>query len=216
MKNTSIKRLKIEMIHDIVCSWCPIGYSNLKVAAENLNIVLDFNFLPFQLNPDLPEQGETIENYFSRQFNWGPSKLREYQNALVKTAKNAGISIDFSKRLKYFNTEKAHKLMHFAEQFNKQQALNEKLIQAYFKEGLDISHDDVLINCALQIGLNKETAKFAIYSGQVTQALQEKIKRRNALNIQTIPAFMVNEKTLISGSQSVSFFENMLTEHVNK
>lgn len=204
------------MFHDIVCSWCPIGYSNLKTAAENLNIVLDFHFLPFQLNPDMPEQGETIANYFSRQFNWGPSKLFEYQNALVKTAKNAGISIDFSKRLKYFHTEKAHKLMHFAEQFNKQQALNEKLIEAYFKEGLDISNDDVLLNCALQIGLNKETAKYALSSAPVTQVLQEKFKRRYALNIHTIPAFMVNEKTLISGSQSVSFFENTLMKLINE
>ena len=47
MTTSSTKKLKIEMVHDIVCSWCPIGYSNIKTAINNLNIDVDFHFLPF-------------------------------------------------------------------------------------------------------------------------------------------------------------------------
>ena len=54
------KKLKIEMIHDIVCSWCPIGYRNIKTAIDSLNIEVDFHFIPFELNPEMEERGELI------------------------------------------------------------------------------------------------------------------------------------------------------------
>lgn len=67
MNILSSKKLKIEMVHDLVCSWCPIGYNNIKTALNNLNIDVDFYFLPFELNPAMGEKGELIADYFSRQ-----------------------------------------------------------------------------------------------------------------------------------------------------
>lgn len=99
-----MKKLKIEMVHDIVCSWCPIGYANIQSAITNLDIDVDFHFLPFELNPQMPTEGEMIANYFKRQFLWSEAKLLGYQESLVKTASSAGVTIDFSKRLKYYNT----------------------------------------------------------------------------------------------------------------
>jgi len=87
MNEIKPKKLKIEMVHDSVCSWCPIGYSNIKAAIEKLNIEVEFRFLPFQLNPNIEENGESIANYFSRQFGWNESKLLSYQQSLVSTAK---------------------------------------------------------------------------------------------------------------------------------
>ena len=94
-----VKQLKIEMVHDIVCSWCPIGYSNITTAIKNLNIEVDFRFLPFELNPNMDSEGELIAHYFSRQMGWGNEKLIDYQTSLVATAKKADVSIDFSKEL---------------------------------------------------------------------------------------------------------------------
>ena len=85
-------KLKIEMVHDIVCSWCPIGYNNIQTAIKNLDLEVDFHFLPYELNPELDENGETIENYFKGRFGWDDRKLLDYQSSLVNTAKNAGVS----------------------------------------------------------------------------------------------------------------------------
>lgn len=115
-----MKTLKIEMVHDVVCSWCPIGYSNIQKAIDNLGIEVDFHFLPFELNPKMPCEGEEIASYFKRIQGWNSATLLDYQTTLVKTAKNAGVNIDFSKRTHYYNTKNAHKLIHLAEQFNKQ------------------------------------------------------------------------------------------------
>ena len=211
-----MKTLKIEMIHDVVCSWCPIGYANLRQALRNLDIEADIHFLPFELNPDMPREGETIAHYFERQQGWLAPTLQDYQDSLVKTANNAGVVIDFSKRTHYYNTRRAHKLMHWAEQFSKQSAVNEMLIEAYFKQGLDISDTAVLLDIAEQLGMDRSTAHSALTSKTVTQALENKIERQKGFKLNRIPAFILNEQTLISGSNSVEFFEKILSEFTNE
>jgi predicted DsbA family dithiol-disulfide isomerase len=211
-----MKKLKVEMVHDIVCSWCPIGYHNIQTAISNLNIEVDFKFIPYELNPEMPEKGETIASYFERHFGWNDQKLLEYQDALVKTALNAGVKIDFSKRLNYYNTKKAHKLMHWAERFNKQTDLNERLITAYMEEGQDISNTDILLDIAVQVGLDRVSTENALSSAQLAQELNRKIERRKAFKIQSIPAFVLDENTFISGSNSVEFFEKTLSAFIGQ
>lgn len=210
-----MKKLKIEMVHDIVCSWCPIGYSNIQKAIDNLAIEVDFHFLPFELNPQMSEEGEAISNYFKRLQGWNSATLLDYQTSLVKTAKQAGVIIDFSKRTHYYNTKNAHKLIHCAEQFNKQNAVNESLINAYFKEGQDINDIDVLLNIAEQLGLDRVSTENVLLSKQLTQELEIKFERQRRFNIRSIPAFVINEHTLISGSNSVQSFEKALPEIIN-
>ena len=125
------KKIKIELIHDIICSWCPIGYNNIKAALARHDDVLDpeFRFLPYELNPDMPAQGERIEVHLKRRNNWSIQQLLRYREDLVETANRAGLTYDFARRTDYWNTSRAHVLMHIAEKHGKQQLTNETLIQ---------------------------------------------------------------------------------------
>jgi len=216
MNKLGQKKLKIEMVHDIVCSWCPIGYNNIKTAIKNLNIEVDFRFLPFELNPKMGAGGELIASYFHRQFDWNEHKLLAYQKSLVTTAAEAGITIDFSKRTHYYPTKNAHLLIHWAEQFNKQIDVNECLITAYFKDGQDISEIAVLLNIAEKLGLDRQATHAALTSTGLKQSLNQKTSRYKAFNISSIPAFILNDSTMISGSNSVQYFEDILSAFINK
>lgn len=211
-----MKTLKIEMVHDLVCSWCPIAYANLQQALRNLGIEADMHFLPFELNPEMPKEGETIANYFKRRQGWLAASLKDYQESLVKTAQSAGVTIDFSKRTHYYNTQNAHKLMHWAEQFNKQTAVNESLTEAYFKLGLNISDTGVLLGIAEELGMDRIDTQNAMSSSQVEQELANKIERQKEFELRSIPAFILNEDTLISGSNSVKFLENTLSNFIDE
>jgi len=210
------EKLKIEMVHDLVCSWCPIGYNNIKTAINNLNIEVYFHFLPFELNPNMVDSGVLIADYFSRQFNWSESKLLNYQQSLVATAANAGVSIYFSKRTHYYPTKNAHLLMHWAEQFNKQNELNDHLIEAYFKDGQDISNLAVLLNIAEELGFDRQQTYAALTSPHLNQALNKKALSYKAFNISSIPAFIINGGAMLSGSNSVQYFEDSLSVFINE
>ena len=204
------------MVHDLVCSWCPIGYNNIKAAINNLNIDVDFHFLPYELNPDMDKKGELIESYFTRRMGWNESQLHDYQESLVETAENANVTIDFSKRKYYYNTRNAHLLMHLAKKINKQEALNGLLVKAYFNEGLDINNLSYLLEIAEEIGLDKIAVKKALTSTQLYQELDKKTERYKAFNVSSIPAFIINNSALISGANSVDFFQNALSKLLDK
>lgn len=210
-----MKKLHIAMVHDLVCSWCPIAYNNIKAAITNLDIDVDFSFLPFELNPDMGEEGELVSSYFARRMGWQEAQLMDYQKSLVATAKNANVTIDFSKRKHYFNTRKAHLLMHLAERNNKQEELNEVFINAYFSEGLDIGNTPQLCDLGEKVGLEKINIEAALSSDQLAQELDEKMERYEAYRLTSVPAFIVNNSVLISGANSVSSFEASLSKLID-
>ena len=205
-----MNNLKIEVVHDITCSWCPIGYANVKNALENLNLKADFYFLPLELNPGLGEEGEEIAHMFARRHQWDDPKLQSYRRNLLSVAHKAGVEIDFSKRTHYFNTRKAHRLIHFSEVHKKQVEANELLIQAYFKNGLDISEDNVLVNISNQLELDSKLARNAINSEVTDLEMAAKHQRVKELGLAGTPVFILNEREIIRGSNSVSHFEKSL------
>jgi len=207
-----VKTLKIEMVHDVVCSWCSIGYVNLKQALRNLDIEADIYFLPYELNPDIGPKGEGIDDHLGRRYQWTQSKLREYRKHLLSVAKRAGVGMDFSKRTHYYNSNKAHRLMLWSEGYNRQQAMNELLIDAYFKRGLEISNAQVLLDLVEQLGLDRSLAEHALTSDEVNQQLLFKQKRVQQLGLTSVPAFILNENSLVSGSNSVEYFEQVILD----
>jgi len=205
-----VKTLKIEMVHDTVCSWCPIGYANLKQALRNLELEADIHFLPFELNPDMGPKGEDIDDHLARRYQWTQLKQQEYRKHLLAVAKQAGVCIDFSQRTHYYNSNKAHRLMHWSESYNRQKVLNELLIDAYFKRGLDISNTQVLLDLVEGLGLDRSEAEQALKSDEVCQQLLLKQKRVQKLGLTSVPVFIFNEHSLVSGSNSVEYFEQII------
>ncbi len=206
-----MNKLKIEMIHDVVCSWCPIGYANLKQALKNLAIDAECYFLPFELNPGMEVQGEDINDHLAQRYGWSESKRRDYRQNLLAVAEQAGVAMDFSKRTHYYNTNQAHRLIHWCEGFDKQQAMNELLIDAYFKQGLDINNSQVLLNLVEQLGLDRSQAEVALNSAATKQQLAIKKQRVQQADITSVPAFIFNNRTLVTGSNSVEYFEQALS-----
>ena len=194
-------------MHDVVCSWCPIGYANLKQALKNLAVEADFHFLPFELNPEMEAEGESIDEHLGQRYGWSETKRRDYRQHLLGVAEQAGVVMDFSKRTHYYNTNKAHQLIHWCEGFNKQQAMNELLIEAYFKQGLDINNTQVLLNLVERLDLDRSQAELALNSAETKQQLVVKKQRVQSTEITSVPAFIFNNHTLVTGSNSVEYFE---------
>ena len=213
---TQTAPLKIAMVHDMVCSWCPIAYHNMQGAIKALKLAVEFEFLPFELNPNMPKEGLPIRDYFKHNFQWSDQKLDKYQAQLVKTAKEAGVTIDFDLRNHYYNSHHAHKLMHWVHQFGKQNQFNIALIKAYFEQGLNIGKPRVLLTLIEQLGLDQNAAKMVLTDPESTLQLKQRANEYRDFNITTIPAFILDDNHLITGSGSVVEFIQALKSNQNQ
>ena len=211
-------KINIELIHDVVCSWCPIGYSYIKAALKQLDnqIEVEFKFLPYELNPEMPKEGESIEDHLKRRNNWNTEELLRYRENLVETANQAGLIYDFGKRTHYWNTAKAHTLIHFAEKFDKQEQINRVLIQQYFAEGLNVDDAESLANIASSVGLNHDDVIAAFTSPEIAAEMLEKQARVHRFNVRSVPTFIINDIELVPGANPVEFFVQYFSDLLAK
>ncbi len=210
-------KVKIEAIHDLVCSWCPIGRSNLKAALKILDkqIEVEIKYLPFELNPDMSSAGETIESHLMRRNGWTKEQFMHYRTNLVGVAKGAGLIYDYSKRTHYYNTAKAHRLVHFAHAFQKQDAVVDALTEQYFTQGVNLSENENLLDIATSVGFNREQAELALSSAEVadiSENIKHKYDRVREFAVASIPAFIINGTELVQGANSVEFFVRYFTQ----
>jgi predicted DsbA family dithiol-disulfide isomerase len=201
--------LKIEMVIDLVCSWCPIGYRNVQDALDVLRheVSADIHFLPYQLNPGLSYEGEEIDQHLKRRTGRTDAEVLHYKSDVVARAKAVGLTYDYAKRTHYWNTFKAHCLLNAAAGIGKHTQLYEALTLAYYGHGENLSDIRVLLNIAEASGISERFVLDALWSARNRDDVRRKERRvRHELGIRSIPSFLINDRVPISGSNSAAFF----------
>ena len=154
-------------------------------------------WLPFQLNPDLPAEGITRAEYISRKF--GP-RGNTYER-VSKVGETVGIPFAFSNIKVQPNTVNAHRLLHYAEQNGKQDAVAEVLFEAYFVNGANITDVDTLADVAAKGGLDRAAAREWLASDADRDVVVAgDMEARNA-GIGGVPFFIFNRAVGGSGAQ---------------
>ena len=155
-------------------------------------------WLPFQLNPDLPESGIPRLEYIRRKF--GDKDHSRYQR-VANVGKTIGLDLQFEKIAVQPNTVKAHRLLHHAGELGKQDAMAEALFRAYFIEGANLTDDATLAEYAAQAGLDREEISVYLASGEDAEVIRgADVEARNA-GISGVPFFIFNRTTGLSGAQ---------------
>jgi predicted DsbA family dithiol-disulfide isomerase len=155
-------------------------------------------WLPFQLNPDLPESGISRADYIKRKFG-EPDSSRYHRVAMV--GKTVGLDMQFDKIKVQPNTVKAHRLLHHAGELGKQDAVAEALFRAYFIEGANLTDNAVLADYAAQAGLDREmTMKYLESGADVDVIHSADVEARNA-GVNGVPFFIFNRTIGLSGAQ---------------
>ena len=96
--NPALAPLTIDVISDVVCPWCFIGKRQLEQAVAQWSAVHPqepapvINWLPFQLNPDMPIDGIDRENYLQRKF--GHSDGGKIYANVRRAAEEVGLSLN--------------------------------------------------------------------------------------------------------------------------
>lgn len=208
-----MKKLHIEYINDLVCSWCPINYLNMKSAIEKINFDAEWSitFLPFEINPNMPEAGVECAEHLMSLYGWTVEQHNKYRESLLKTASEAGLKIDFSKRTHYYNTRLAHRLVDYAELEGKHVELYELLMESYFCRGLKISDPHVLLGLAVEIGLSSDGARVVLESREPSASYIDKQLKTKKLIERGVPVTIING-IKIQHTQSEEWYEKLFSD----
>lgn len=155
-------------------------------------------WLPFQLNPDLPEGGIPREDYVARKFGPGHKGVNE---RVVAIGRQLGIGFEYGKMKVQPNTLNAHRLMLFAEQAGKQDELAEALFRAHFTDGANLTDPETLANVAARAGLEREAVAGFIASDEGRDMIARADREARNAGIGGVPFFIFNHSIGVSGAQ---------------
>jgi predicted DsbA family dithiol-disulfide isomerase len=206
--------LRITVISDVICPWCYLGKRRLESALEESGVAATVSWLPFELNPDMPEEGMPRADYRAQKF--GEEKGAELDAEMKQRGDAEGVHFAFEKLVHTPNTRRAHMLVAQASDTGLGDDLTEALFRAYFEEGADVGDPQVLINIGEQIGLDPELAGEVIRSEAISDAVATMESRAAEVGVTGVPFFIINEKYAVSGAQPkeawLEFFEKLQAE----
>ncbi|NWE11963.1 DsbA family oxidoreductase [Pseudomonas yamanorum] len=204
----------IDFISDVVCPWCALGATALEQAIDNLagEVKVELTFKPFELNPDMPAEGENAVAHMMRKYGRSAEEVASGKKMLMERGEAIGFSFDLEKRSHFYNTFDAHRLLFWALQQGRQIELKKSLLRGYFSDGQNVSDPETLARLAAEAGLDLEGARKVLGSTAYANEVRELEVFYREHGINSVPAMVLNGRQLVSGSQSVSYYEQMLRE----
>ena len=216
MTDNTPATLHIDMVSDVVCPWCTIGYQRLQQALKQFaELTVTVTFQPFELNPQMSAEGENINEHIARKYGADDATITENRERLRAIGEAEGIHFNAHSESRIYNTFLAHKLLLKAEEMGCQESLKQALFQAYFGERKDISAPGVLLEIALNNGFSAQQAEAALEDEALSKALREKEQHYLDMGISAVPTFVFNGQFTVSGAQDPSVLSKVIRDILN-
>ena len=212
------KTIKIDFVSDVSCPWCVIGLGNLDAALKRVEgeVTADIRFQPFELNPNLPPEGESRFDNVARKYGIGREQAianRERQRGL---AAQVGFDMVTTNESRFYNTFDAHRLLHWAGIEGRQKELKRALLAAYHGKMQNPGDHGVLVAASVSVGLDGDAAREVLTSGRYAAEVRDAEEKWQRAGISGVPAVVINDRTLISGAQPPEIFEQAIREAVRE
>ncbi|CAB9494282.1 DsbA family oxidoreductase [Alteromonas macleodii] len=196
-----VQKVTVNMVSDVVCPWCIVGYQRLQEAIKTLdNIEVDIKFHPFELNPNMPAEGQNLREHIMEKYGISEQQSVENRARLVQAGEELGFAFNFTDDSRMQNTFKAHQLIHFAAQNGLEEEMKLSLFNAYFTDGKDVNDLGVLVELAESVGLDKTEAEAVIKSEKYAQVVREEETLWMQRGIQSVPTFVIGNQG-VAGAQ---------------
>jgi predicted DsbA family dithiol-disulfide isomerase len=198
----SLKPLKIDIVSDVVCPWCYIGKRRIEEALALVpDVPVEVHFRPFFLNPWVPREGISREEYLTTKFG-SVEAYKGIAGRVVAAAKEEGLTYHPDLVQRQPNTTDCHRLIHWADAKGRAAEMKQRLMELYFRDGGDLTDIDVLVKAAADIGLDADEVRrrlatdedVALVSGQAQEAADK--------GVSGVPTYVFAQKYAVSGAQA--------------
>ena len=219
-----VPRLSIDIVSDVMCPWCIIGWLKFRKVMDHFAGRLDFRvqWHPFELNPDMPPEGEDAAAHVMRKYGISAEQSRANRGRLASIAGELGFAFDRGpERIR--NSFDAHRLLTWAGAIEEpeqegptgvQTELKLALFKAHFTDNRDVADTQVLADVAASVGLDRERAAAILGSGEFGDMVRTEETYWADRNITGVPAFILGGRMLIPGAQDPGVFIRVIENKV--
>ncbi|MGE9553716.1 DsbA family oxidoreductase [Erwinia amylovora] len=207
--------LQIDFVSDISCPWCIIGLQGLEKALAELGpqVQATITFQPFELNPAMAAEGQDLAEHIAEKYGSSPEESAVNRQRIQQRAADVGFILNSSKPgFRIYNTFDAHRLLYWAEESGKQQALKHALFIAYFTNGEDPSDHNVLERIVKETGLDVAAAREVLSSDRYASEVRNAERQWVNAGIHSVPSVIFDRQYLLSGGQPPEAFKSAIEE----
>ncbi|HUU74075.1 MAG TPA: DsbA family oxidoreductase [Burkholderiales bacterium] len=204
--------MRIDIVSDVVCPWCIIGYKQLEIALHETGTPAEIHWHPFELNPHMPEEGEDLQQHLAAKYGSTPEDSHKVRARLTAMGSELGFSFNYADDMRIVNTFRAHQLLHWAGAQGREHDLKMALFAACFTHQQNVNDPDVLADTAASVGLDRDEALAVLRDARFADAVRGAERVWTERGIQGVPAMIFNQKYLVTGAQGIENFTSVLRQ----
>jgi predicted DsbA family dithiol-disulfide isomerase len=200
----------VEIWSDIVCPWCYIGKRRFEAALAEFEHAdqVEVRWRSFELDPRAPaRRAGTMADHIAAKYGLSAEEAAGRLAGMNRMAARDGLEYDLAKT-KGGNTFDAHRLIHLAYEKDAATggALKEAMLHAYFEELQPIGERDVLIDTAVEVGLDRDEVTKTLDSDRFVEDVRRDEVEASELGCTGVPFYVINRMFAIPGAQDPETF----------
>lgn len=204
--------LRIDIISDVVCPWCIVGYRQLERALKQTGTKVDIHWHPFELNPNMPAEGQNFVEHIAEKYGTTPEDSKANRARLSELGDDLGFEFAFGDDMRMHNTFNTHQLLHWADQQGRGADLKQAFFSAHFTHNRDLSDAKVLADVAAEIGLDRQEALAVLADQRFADAVRSEEQFWVKQGISGVPAMVFDRKHLVTGAQGSENYTSILNQ----
>jgi len=209
-----MKKLKIDIVSDVMCPWCIIGYKNLETALTQLSdeFNAEISWKPFELNPDMPIEGQDLNEHLAQKYGLTEEQGDENRKHILEMGEKAGFTFNLDGKRIMINSFDLHRLLTWAATEGKQTALKLAFFKAHFTDLLYLNDEESLLGVVQSVGLDSNRAKEILAGGEYFQEVRSEQNKLQQMGITSVPTFIINDEYALTGGQPSDAFVQALKQ----
>ncbi len=206
------KPLRIDIISDVMCPWCIIGYRQLEQALEASGTDYEIHWHPFELNPQMPLEGQDMFEHISEKYGSTREQSLESRAQMAALGDDLGFDFQWTDESRMHNTFNTHQLLAWADTQGRKHDLKMALFTAHFTNRRNLSDDTVLADIAAEIGLDRDDAAAVLDDQRYADEVRKGEQFWQQQGISGVPAVVFDRQHLVTGAQGVDNYKSILTQ----
>jgi len=201
---------EVDIVSDVVCPWCIIGYLQLQKACAITGFRTKVRWHPFELNPKMPDEGQDMRAHLAEKYGTTTAQSRETRQQLAALGADLGFAFNLADDSRMVNTFRAHQMIEWADEQGRQNVMKQALFAAHFSQGRDVSSVETLADIAAEQGFDRGQALAVLGDARFAATVRAMQNFWIDRGIRGVPGMVFQKKHLLTGAQGVDTYVAML------